>query len=413
MSKVALEAPLRVLAIGDSDTRLKWAAHLAAAIPNTVTECRSLDTRQALSERQVAELGLPNHDVVPLRSLRDGSAIAGYGIVVACMTGGELYRLRRVAERRASAGGRPLLVTGYAGVVYEKHLEGILWRIGYDVICANAESDAAMFARWLGELDVSSESLRVAGLAIARNAEPVETAWPPRRIVFAVQPDVPERRVDRVALLGELVSYAVRHRDREVVVKLRSLPDEVTTHPEAHNYAALLAEEFPHAPPNISCVYAPMSEVLDRTDLLITVSSTASMEAWARGIPVGILGDVGLGESLWNHHFVASGAVTSIRALADDWIPTVKSEWLADSGVDVEATSRLGEEIRRLSYLVNAGDIPWSPPYYTDYNAAPLLARLASQSTIVTPSNGRRLAVRVIRGLARRIGRRVARWLEL
>lgn len=413
MSKITLEAPIRVLAIGDSDTRLKWAVNLAAAIPNTVIECRSLDTRQALSKRQVAELGLPDHDVVPLTSLRDGSAIAGYGIVVACMTGGELYRLRCVAERRASAEGRPLLVTGYAGVVYEKHLEGILWRIGYDVICANAESDAAMFGRWLDTLNISREPLRVAGLAIARNAEPVETVWPPRRVVFAVQPDVPERRVDRVALLAELVNYAGQHSDREVVVKLRSLPDEVTTHPEAHNYAVLLAEEFPHAPSNISCVYAPMSEVLDRTDLLITVSSTASMEAWARGIPVGILGDVGLGESLGNHHFVASGAVTSIRALADDWMPTVKPEWLADSGVDSEATARLGEEIRRLSYPVNAGEVPWHNPYYTDDNAAPLLARVTARPAIVTTPRGRRIAMRFIRGLVRRIGRRVARWLDL
>ena len=112
----------RVLALGDSDTRLKWAVRLARAIPEADVACRSLDTRQALSARQVDEIGLDDHAVVSLSTVRNAAVTEEYDVVVACMTGGELHRLRRAAETRYGKGPRPLFVTGYAVVVSEYHL---------------------------------------------------------------------------------------------------------------------------------------------------------------------------------------------------------------------------------------------------------------------------------------------------
>jgi len=51
-----------------------------------------------------------------------------------------------------------------------------------------------------------------------------------------------------------------------------------------------------------------MAPVLDRNDLCLTVSSTAAVEAMHRGIPTGILVDLGVRELLANQLFLGSGA---------------------------------------------------------------------------------------------------------
>ncbi|WP_444547752.1 DUF6716 putative glycosyltransferase, partial [Streptomyces fradiae] len=58
-------------------------------------------------------------------------------------------------------------------------------------------------------------------------------------------------------------------------------------------------------------MYGNMGRVLDVTDLLVTVSSTAALEALHRGVPTAVLTDLGVREALGNHHFIGSGLLTS------------------------------------------------------------------------------------------------------
>ncbi|NEE08455.1 hypothetical protein G3M58_18600, partial [Streptomyces sp. SID7499] len=77
------------------------------------------------------------------------------------------------------------------------------------------------------------------------------------------------------------------------LLKLRSKPGEHTTHIEELPYQKL-AQRLPGGlPPNFRLVYGHMGEVLDRTDLLVTVSSTAALESLHRRIPTAILTDLG------------------------------------------------------------------------------------------------------------------------
>ena len=401
----------RVLALGDTDSRLKWSIHLARSLSDAEIDVRSLDTDARPSDRQVAELGVGDYGVVTWDTLIEGHALSNYDVVVACLIGTRLHRLRRIVADHCPVGRpRPVLVAGYAGVVYERHLEGALWRVGYDVICANSSDDRAIFATAFDHLSVSTDALAVTGLAVAHAAEPVDTVWPPKRIVFAVQPDVPERRSDRVGLLRALVAYARRHPQREVIVKLRTRPGEVTTHPEPYNYAELLQKEFSDAPPNLLCRLGNMASILDTTDLLITVSSTAAMEAWARGIPVGILSDAGVGESLGNHHFVASGAVTSIACLVEDIRPDADPAWLESAGItgiDLDAVRTM---IGNLVAPAQAGTLPF-PEQFVDAARTPALLERTEASWAWTTGSGIVATIRRrLHGPVRRLGRRVARW---
>lgn len=378
MSAEATAARLgHVVVVADSDTRLKWAAAVAGGLRPQSVELWSLTDEAPLSERQWDELS------VPVADRRQGSHAdfaesaewRRASVVVACTVGSGLARIRQAIEAEPETDGhRPLLVTGYCGVVYEKHLEGLMWRSNFDVICANSEVDRQAFASAFASLGLDPDRIVRRGLPIIPELPPVGAAWPPRRIVFAVQPDVPRTAPRRAWLLGRLADYAETHPDRTVIVKLRSLPSEVTTHPERHHYQALLGDRMP--PPNLVFSYGVMAEVLATADLLVTVSSTAAFEAWARGVPVGILTDFGLAESLGNAHYVGSGALYDLDDLDADRAPGLDPSWLTAHGLGsadlgVRAESNLAEAVaRRLGPTgatreplpprgPGAGDKPW------------------------------------------------------
>lgn len=69
-----------------------------------------------------------------------------YDLVVLALVGGGvqamLHGLKRVWEDREK---RPVVVTGYVGVVYEKLADGLLLRHGADLVLANSRQDAERF----------------------------------------------------------------------------------------------------------------------------------------------------------------------------------------------------------------------------------------------------------------------------
>ena len=94
------------------------------------------------------------------------------------------------------------------GLVYEKHVEGLCWRLGADVICCNSAADVELFQRVALDLGLDPSPIVRAGAAVVQSAKARgthEITWPPRRLVFAVQPDVPRRRDDRQYLLERMV----------------------------------------------------------------------------------------------------------------------------------------------------------------------------------------------------------------
>jgi hypothetical protein len=81
-----------------------------------------------------------------------------------------------------------------------------------------------------------------------------------------------------------------------------------------------------------------MGEVLDRTDLLVTVSSTAALESLHRRIPTVVLTDLGIREGLGNHHFVGSGCLASWDQLDAGYEPVPDAEWVARQGVAADGS---------------------------------------------------------------------------
>ncbi|MBO4253918.1 DUF6716 putative glycosyltransferase [Streptomyces griseorubiginosus] len=379
--------PTRIAVLADSDTRWKWGALTAARIaPGTSMEAAPdedaqvglelsgflLRGRATPTARQLAEVG------VRADSLREVTAVEflramgeqEYDVVVLALVGGGvqamLHGLKRVWEGRSS---RPVVVTGYVGVVYEKLADGLLLRHGADLVLANSRQDAERFRAVYEGVGADASSVTEVALPFLGGA-PYEGEHDPYTVVFAVQPSVPDNRRDRVYLLDRLIRHARLHPDREVLLKLRSRPGEHTTHIEELPYQKLVQRLDP--PTNFRLVYGNMGEVLDRTDLLVTISSTAALESLHRRIPTVILSDLGVREVLGNHHFVGSGCLASWDQLDAGHRPVPDEEWVARQGVVADgsyATAFDAARERIAKLLGRPGGLAPLTPYYTPATA--------------------------------------------
>ncbi|MCX5204650.1 hypothetical protein OG897_24740 [Streptomyces sp. NBC_00237] len=361
---------LRVAVIADSDTRWKWGAltarriaegHADAKLSGFLLRGRATPTPRQLSEVG-AELSAPR-EVTGAEFL----GIAGrepYDVIVLALVGGSVQALLHgLAGLWPRPERRPVLVTGYVGVVYEKLADGLLLRHGADVVLANSPYDARRFRDVYEGVGADASAVTLAALPFL-GGEPY--AGVADAVVFAAQPSVPERRADRAYLLRRLVQHARLHPGREVVLKLRSKPGEHTTHVEELPYQRLVRDL--DAPPNLRLAYGHMGEVLDRTGLLVTVSSTAALESLHRGIPTAILTDLGVREPLGNHHFLGSGCLTSWDRLDEGHRPQASEEWLREHGVVFGPDPY--EEVRsRIAALLSGPRLPPVQPYYTSATA--------------------------------------------
>jgi hypothetical protein len=114
-----------------------------------------------------------------------------------------------------------------------------------------------------------------------------------------------------------------------------------------------------------------MGEVLDHTDLLVTVSSTAALESLHRRIPTVVLTDLGIREALGNHHFVGSGCLASWDQLDAGHEPTPDAEWVARQGVATDGSYETAFDVarERIAKLLAAPELPPLAPYYTPATA--------------------------------------------
>ncbi|WP_306688075.1 MULTISPECIES: DUF6716 putative glycosyltransferase [unclassified Streptomyces] len=377
----------RIAVLADSDTRWKWGALTADRIaPGPSMEVAPRESAQAgplldgfllrgratPTPRQLEEVGVRADSLREVTAVEFLRAMAeeSYDVLVLSLVGGGvqamLHGLARVWEHRTS---RPVVVTGYVGVVYEKLADGLLLRHGADLVLANSRQDADRFRAVYEGVGADASAVTEVALPFLGGA-PYEGEHDPYTVVFAAQPSVPDSRKDRTYLLNRLVQHARRHPDREVLLKLRSKPGEHTTHIEELPYQKLVQRLDP--PANFRLVYGNMGEVLDRTDLLVTVSSTAALESLHRRIPTVVLTDLGIRESLGNHHFVGSGCLASWDQLDAGHRPAPDEEWVSRQGVAADGSydSAFDAARKRIAGLLDRpGGLPPLTPYYTPVTA--------------------------------------------
>ncbi|MEU9398581.1 DUF6716 putative glycosyltransferase [Streptomyces sp. NPDC048242] len=369
--------PLRIAVLADSDTRWKWGALTARRLAPAGVEIRLdgflLRGRATPTARQLQETGAHAdslREVTAVEFVR-GMAEERYDVLVLALVGGGVQAMLHGLRHAWGSGPRPVVVTGYVGVVYEKLADGLLLRHGADLVLANSAHDAERFRDVYEGVGADASAVTEVALPFLDGA-PYGGQHEPFTVVFAAQPSVPASRADRAYLLSRLIGHARRHPGREVLLKLRSKPGEHTTHIEELPYQKLVRGMDP--PANFRLVYGHMGEVLDRTDLLVTVSSTAALESLHRRVPTAVLTDLGVREALGNHHFIGSGCLTSWDRIDAGELPKPDPAWVARQGVvsggtpsgggSYEAAFDAARE-RIAALLTRPGSLPPLDPYYT------------------------------------------------
>lgn len=343
----------RVVGLVDTDSFAKWGAHLLATAPadwdlelRTVATPRSASPEQLRSafrglDRRLAHL---RHDppapkdvdavVEELRVDPPDAVLVSLIGPVAELVIDEVHR--RIPDR-------PVLVSGLPGISFPAKWKGIFFRARADLFVLHSHREVRAYDEMAREGGVQPH-FALATLPFARSATAnatgststtttatasAGTGAPVRdSVVFAAQPSVPLERADRALVVQWLVATARQHPEWRVVIKTRAAAGEHQTHREEHPYPDLVPAD---APANLVVESGPMAEHLDRAVALVTISSTAVLEAAARGVPALTLTDFGIGRHLINEVFVSSGLEGDSVDLVDGRFGTVRPSWMRDN----------------------------------------------------------------------------------
>jgi hypothetical protein len=348
----------RLVCVGDTDSRLKWCRVVADSFKPHGFDCEFIlfESGANPTPEQLAHEG-----IVSFRRMGDLAGIAraiseASPEVVLLGLGGNSYRVFQlhlfdeIEVRKATS--RPILICGFPGVLYENRITGFLDRMGCDVICVNSEEDRVFARNLFGRFGIVEDPFVVTGLFMLEG-QPAPIPLPPREpntgriVTFATQPSVPALYRERAYIMARLVDYAREHPEDTVLIKSRSPLNGRATHKEKFRYEHIRPPGAARLPPNMRFAYGRMKPVLDQTDILIAVSSTAAMQALYAGRCVVILADFGKKQRYGSHYFpdfnvkqhygsqyfFDSGLMAAIDVLWSDKLPLPSPAWLDRTGL--------------------------------------------------------------------------------
>ncbi len=341
---------MKVLAIADSDSYVKWAAAMLGRMPadwQVSLVIVSTPKRPSRDQLAAALSGSPiaPDDVITLPFDRAVTHVASERAdVVLVATIGPLADLvtEAVLDRSDVA---PVIVSGVPGIALPARRKALIYRSQARLIVLHSQREVRQFEH-IARRNRLPHRFALATLPFL--AESVVSGDPTGDVIFAAQAIVPPTRSQRVQMLRSLVSFACRYPHIRVVIKVRAIAGEGQTHAETFDYAGLLRSEFAQVPLNLVVEAGPMADHLRAASALVTVSSTAAIEAVAMGIPTLIIDDFGVSTELINEVFVGSGLLGGTSDLLARDFHTPDEEWLRDNYFHDEAENSWISQIEQL-----------------------------------------------------------------
>jgi len=388
-SRATDAASRRLLVVADSDSYVKWGAALASTLPQawhvqlvvlaspvqpsvTQLEHALAGTRFTPARTRVVHLD----DLDGLLDVFDPHA------VLLSLRGPFVRVVAPILERRAD---RPVLVSGFPGLTIPAVPKAVIYREQTDLVVLHSRREVREFRANAAELglattfalatlpflagagagaarairgespasrrtDATDSTDAAAVASVSLDTDPAASAR--TDVVFATQAKVPTAREDRVHLLGALAELARRRPDLRVVVKVRARRGEAQTHDETFDYADLMPEVDP--PSNLVIEDGPMADRLARAAALVTVSSTAVLEAVALDLPSLVIDDYGVSPAMINVVFEGSGLLGSTLDLVEGRFLTADDSWRTDNYFHAPQAA---DWVRRLDAFVEAREV--------------------------------------------------------
>ncbi len=348
-----------VLAIADTDSYLKWSVTTLAAMPVDWQKTQvviSNPVAPSVSQMRAAGRGLVA--VLSAAEIRQQIIVTRPDVVLLACTGPVVAEL--VAQRQLRSAQRPVLVTGLPGLSIPATRRAVFSRSGCDLFLLHSHREIADFTAVAADLGVGvAFGLATLPFMNVRDRPPsipartASDAAP--SVVFAAQAKVPSDRAQREQILMALADHG------SAVVKLRALPGQQQTHFEAWPYPALwddLLERGRVRAGAVRFVDGAMSDALGSASALVTVSSTAALEAMAVGIEVMIISDFGISVDMINLVFEDSGCLGTLDDLRRSHFPRANPVWLRDNYFHAPAENTWLAQLEHLLRLRSSGSLP-------------------------------------------------------
>ena len=313
MTATPTRPTLKLLLIADSDSQLLACEALCSA-PTALNVEWSINviprdgTPQALLQRLAQRATLRHQSLA--RLLRDRQ-LQSFDAIGVFLTGSKLNDIRLALQRDLQ---RPLLFCGFNGVVLEHFIEGVSWRLGYDLICLSGPRDQDALEQLVAGTPFAQQRTVLTGLrrnAPDTNVLPVNER--PRRLVFAEQVIMPATTSERARLVRLLSDLANRSPNWEVLIKPRIAPGDATFHDVDTHISTTLKQALGVPPANLRLDYRPLPVLLKQARLLATLSSTAFFDALDFGCRAIAISDLGLQPNYGGHVYAGSGVWRSLE----------------------------------------------------------------------------------------------------
>jgi hypothetical protein len=350
-------AAVRVLAIADTDSYLKWSAATLEALPHSWESSQVLVYNPVMpSEAQIrAATGRPvevmSHAAL-LRRIRrtcpDLVLLACTGPVVATLTANRVFWGRN----------RPVLVSGLPGISVPATHRAVAARAACDLLLVHSKREVAE----LGEVAARRAPRLVIGLAslpfLPNRAPRTSTDSLEYNVVFGAQAKVPVERADREQILLALADVG------SAVVKLRAWSEEHQTHRETRSYPEILeglVAQRRVSAGTIAFVGGSMHDALCTARGFVTVSSTAALEAIAMDLPILIISDFGVCAEMINLVFEGSGCLGTLNDLRSGRLSRPDPEWMEANYFHRAEDNDWLEQLSRVFEVRAAGQLPGRP----------------------------------------------------
>lgn len=315
MTSTASRPTLNVLLIADSDSQL-LACEALCSTPTALNVHWTFSviprdgTPQALLQR-LAQRGTLRHQSLA-QLLRD-SRLHSFDAIGVFLTGSKLNDIRLALQRERR---RPLLFCGFNGVVLDHFIEGVSWRLGYDLICLSGPRDQQALVQLVAGTPFEHQRTVLTGLRRnPPNSDLLPVAERPRRLVFAEQVIMPATSSERARVVRLLSDLARRSPNWEVLIKPRIAPGDATFHDVETHISTTLQQTLGVPPTNLRLDYRPLPVLLKQARLLATLSSTAFFDALDFGCRTIAISDLGLQPNYGGHVYAGSGVWRSLEVI--------------------------------------------------------------------------------------------------
>jgi hypothetical protein len=290
---------------------------------------------RAIDQNHFSELGFKYpYKSGLLEKLFQTTDIFHFDAIMLSMEGPSIYKFIKLYNRKASSSNfskRPILFSGYIGIVYENYVQGFLDRQALDVFYVNSKHDLTLFTSYCKTIGIDHDNITLTGLPMLDAAYNKKFNNPTSNndILFACQPTVPKRIQERIYIVQRLIAYAKKFPERKVYFKPRHKPNQSTFHIVLFHYQDIInsIKRKTPIPENFILTYEPIQEILNKVDFCLTISSTASFEALCMGKKVGFIADFGIAEKYGNHYFLGSDCLITFNDLMLGRDIVINKDW--------------------------------------------------------------------------------------